>query len=112
MKIQTFETTNDFLDAVKSLKNIESDYKLAKFLNVNKAAVSSWRHGKSFLDDSICFRVAAALDIQPEYVVSCIHAERAKTDFERSMWSRMAAAFGAAACAVLVVGILAPLPFF
>jgi transcriptional regulator with XRE-family HTH domain len=111
MKKQTLRTTNDFLDAVKSLKKIESDYALAKFLDVKPNTVSTYRHGKSFLDDEVCFRVADALGMPAEYVTACIHAERAKTDRARTVWTHVAAAFGTAAVLLLAVGILAPFPF-
>ncbi len=99
MKKRTPNTTIELLDSVKSLKNIDSDYAIAKFFDVKPASVSKWRNGLSFLDDSNCEKVAAALDLPVGYVLACVHAERAKTETLRDAWASLAASFSAPAAA-------------
>lgn len=95
MKNRTPTTTNGFLDAVKLLKNIESDYGLSKIMEVKPQAVSKWRHGGGFFDDAVCERVANLLNLPTGYVLACVHAERAKTDSLRLAWQQAALALAA-----------------
>lgn len=110
MKKRTLMTTIELLDELKSLNDNASDYRIAQILNVNKSAVSKWRLKKSFFDDEVCEQVAELTGHHPEYVLACIHAERAKSDSLRLAWSHIAVRFATAACLVVAVGILA-LPF-
>lgn len=103
MENRTLQYTNDFLDELKSLNGNASDYRLAKILEVKAATISNYRHGKSFFDDAVCERVADLLGIQPEYVLACIHAERAKSPSLRTAWTHIAAAFGTAATFVFAI---------
>lgn len=110
MKKAHFQTTNEFLDELKSLNNNCSDGQAGRILGVKSQAVSNWRAGRAFFDDEVCFRVAKELGLKPEYVVACIHAERAKNDQARTVWEHIAvsfAPFARAAVFVLVLGVLA-----
>jgi plasmid maintenance system antidote protein VapI len=111
MKKRTLMTTVEMLDALKSLNDNASDYRIAQILKVNKSAVSLWRKGTNTFSDETAIEVARLLKIKPEYVIACAHAERAKSDEARSVWTHFAAAFGTAAVFVLAVGILAPFHF-
>lgn len=110
MKTRTLMSTIELLDLLKSLNSNASDYRIAQILNVNKSAVSKWRVGRSGFDDETAVRVAELSGLQPEYVLACVHAERAKTDQARTAWAHIAAAFGTAAALVLLLGIPAHFP--
>lgn len=112
MKNGELMTTLELLDALKSLNGNASDYRVAQILKVKPNTVSSWRHGRSFFDDEVCFRVADQLGIQPEYVVACVHAERSKTPQARTVWTHIAAAFGTAAAVAMVAVLAVPLVQF
>lgn len=84
------QRTADFLDAIRVRYGLTSDYQLAKRLGVTHGAISHYRAGRSQLDDAMAIRVAGLLDLDPGYVVSCAHAERAKDDETRAMWTQLA----------------------
>lgn len=84
-------TTIGFLDALKARNGGASDYAIAKILGVTQQTVSRWRVGKDFLGDSTAIKVGKLLEIDPRYVVACAHAERAKTDDEKTVWQGFAA---------------------
>lgn len=110
MKNRDLMTTIEMVDELKSLNGNASDYRIAQILGVKPQTVSSWRLRGSIFDDETALKVAAALGYQPEYVVACVHAERAKTPQARTVWTHIAAAFGTAAALVVAVGILAHFP--
>lgn len=95
------ETTNGLLDQVKERHGLPSDYKLGMVLGLSKNAVGQYRKGVSRPDDAVAIRIANLLDLEPAYVVACMHAERAKQPELKSLWITMASRFqrsGAVAC--------------
>lgn len=87
------KTTIDFLDAVKVRYDLPSDYAAAKVLGITRSGVSSYRNGKSFLDDSMAIRVAELLEIDARFVTACVHQERAKSEGEKALWASICALF-------------------
>ena len=102
------KTTLEFIADLKKKTGIESDYAAAKLLNVTGTALSSYRNGKSHFSDDVAMRVADLLELDPAYVVACIHAERAKRAEEKKLWERIAESMIAVAA---VLAVLAVLPF-
>lgn len=84
-------TTTEFLDAVKCLKELNSDYSLAPVLGITRSQVSRFRNGKDFLGDSTAIKIAELLEIDPAFVIACAHAERAKESTEKAVWQGLAA---------------------
>jgi transcriptional regulator with XRE-family HTH domain len=99
--------TIEFLDAVKARHQLTSDYQLAKLLGVKQQTISSYRIGRSRLDEEMALRVAAELDLEPAHVLACIAAERTKSERVRKAWQRAAAATAAALALVAVAAHLA-----
>lgn len=97
-------TTLEFLDALKARHSVQSDYATAKLLGVTQQCVSTWRNKRSFFDDSTAIQVGKLLEIDPAYVVACVHAERAKKDEEKAVWREIIEKFGGVA-ATVVIGI-------
>jgi transcriptional regulator with XRE-family HTH domain len=78
--------TIEMLEAVKAKRGISSDYALAKALGITQQAMSSYRSGNSIMNDDVCLSVAAALNLQPIFVIAQANAERAKTPELRARW--------------------------
>lgn len=98
------KTTVEFLNAVKTKHNLPSDGRLAIMLGLTRASISRFQQGKDFLGDDTAMKVADLLDIDPAYIVACVHAERAKPAKEKALWNRIAAlSSGIAATALLAV---------
>ena len=83
-------TTIDFMEALKARHSLASDYAIAKKLGITCSAVSKWRNQQDFLGDATSIKVAKLLDIDPAYVVACAHAERARSEDEKSIWQGIA----------------------
>lgn len=100
------KTTIEFLDALKARLGGVSDYAIAKKLGFTCGAVSIWRNGKGFFDDSTSIHVAKLLEINPAIIISAVHAERAKSDQEKAVWRDIFEKLGGLAASV-VIGVAA-----
>ncbi len=97
------KTTADFLDEIKELRNVQSDYAVAKILGVRHTNLSNYRHGRSHFDAAMCIKVAEVLNVEPAYIMACMEAERAKTDEIRKVWERAAKLLGGIAAGVAIM---------
>lgn len=82
-------TTIEFLDAVKAKFGIESDYALAEKLQVTRFEISNYRTGRMLLKDGDAIWIASLLELEPAYVMTCAHAEkaaRANRTEEQAVW--------------------------
>ncbi len=96
------QTTVQFLDAVRVRHELTSDYQLAKFLGVPQTSISSYRTGRSMMDEAMCLKIAAALAIEPGEVLVAIAFEREKRAEVKSAWQRVAQRLASVAGAVVL----------
>lgn len=80
------KTTAQYLDAVKEVLHLPSDYALAKYWQVSKQDISEYRSGKRTLGEDRAIAVAKILGINPAEPLICSHAERAKSEEARKVW--------------------------
>ncbi len=100
------QTTIEFLDAVKTLRGLTSDYQLSKHLECTHSAISNYRMKKNYLDEGIACRIADELDIEPSYVLACVASERAKRPEVKAAWKHAADLLYGLAAAAAVVAFL------
>lgn len=74
----------DWIDRVKSINGIASDYGVAKALGLSRTTVSGYRSRMSTLDEDASIRVAQALGERPEAVILDQAAERVKSPEARA----------------------------
>lgn len=96
-------TTIEFLDALKARNGGASDYRMAQILGVTKSAVSQYRNGKTFFDNSMAIKVSKMLNIDAGFVLACCQAERSRSEAERKEWQGIAALFPKSAKALFVL---------
>lgn len=89
--------SKQFLDAVKHRHHIPSDNKLAAFLGVTQPNVAQVRTQRRKIDDRLAIKIARALEVDPEYVMASVQAERAKNVEVRRIWKNLAATIKRAA---------------
>lgn len=99
------QSTLEFLAAAKSRLGIESDYALAKALNVGARRIGNYRTGVSMMDADMCYRIAEVIGLEPGYVLACIEAERAKRTEDRQRWSERAKRYAVVAMLLISIGI-------
>lgn len=81
--------TLEYLDAIKRHLGVDSDYAVAKALNIRTSTISGYRARGGQMDDEVAVKVAAILGIHPGLVMLDMHRERAKTPEERSLWKEI-----------------------
>jgi len=69
-------TTDALLDRAKAVLGVESDYALAKCLNVTQPAVTNWRQGKSTPAPEIAALLAEILGQPVLQILSMLETER------------------------------------
>ncbi|KWH51821.1 DUF3693 domain-containing protein [Burkholderia cepacia] len=100
------KTTVEYLDDVKAILELPSDYAVATALGCTRAAISRYRLGQSHFDDATCARVAEILGIETLEVLAAAHAERARDDVSRRIWEGVwGKVTGVTATTVLAVGV-------
>lgn len=74
----------DWIDRVKSINGIASDYGVAKALGLSRTTVSGYRSRLSTLDEDASIKVAQAIGARPEAVILDQAAERVKSPEARA----------------------------
>lgn len=82
--------TVEFLDKAKQKLGVESDYALAKALNMRASTISGYRAGRSRMDDDAAFKVALILEIDPIFPIAAANAERTKSPEMKAFWEGFA----------------------
>ncbi len=81
--------TLQYLDAVKTAIGKDSDYAVAKTLQMRASTIAGYRARGGQMDDEIAAKVAAVLGIHPGLVILDMHRERARTPAEVSIWQEI-----------------------
>ncbi|MBB5190668.1 hypothetical protein HNQ50_001390 [Silvimonas terrae] len=82
-------TTEFLLSAVKSKLCIDSDYRLAKALEINKNTVSAYRHRNINLGEHASTMVARLLNVPLHPIYVAMMVERAQNDASRFAWMQI-----------------------
>lgn len=95
-----------WIDRVKVVKGLESDYAVAKALGLSRATVSNYRVRTPTLDEDTALKVAHALDLNPAIVLADQAMERARDAEARSAWGMVLDRLGGVAASILLGGVL------
>ena len=100
------QTTLEFIDALKARHGLDSDYAIAKLLDITRASLSSYRTGKTHFSDDVAIRVAELLELDAGYVMACIASERARSPQVKAQWKHTAEMlYGIAATVTIAIGV-------
>ena len=79
------KTTIDYLDHVKKVRGIESDYALAKVLNISRHRVSLLRSGRLHLKNTECLKIALNGELDVREVIAAVGIERGDEETKK-LW--------------------------
>jgi plasmid maintenance system antidote protein VapI len=82
--------TTDLLDEVRKIKGLDSDYALARLLEVRTQTISSYRTGRTQMSDEMALRAARVLGRAPAPVFAQLAAERAQDQEIAKVWAEAA----------------------
>lgn len=105
------KTTAFFLDELRLKLGLPSDGRLADHLGMHRQHVSRYRTLTGTFDDEMSIRVAQILEIEPAFVIACMHHQRAKSEPERAAWQRIADLVHDHAAIAAAVLVALALPF-
>lgn len=110
------ENIKKLLDAAKAATGSETDYRLAKCLDLPQQRISDYYKGERVPDEFACLKIAKAVGMPLDAVIATVKAEAEKDEKRREEWrgylkkvGGMAASVGALACAA-VISIVTPTP--
>ncbi|WP_313213446.1 DUF3693 domain-containing protein [Stenotrophomonas acidaminiphila] len=94
-------TISDLLDAIKQLRNLETDSALASALGVSRQTVNNWRQGRNTPDAVACATIAGLSGEPLNVVIGIAGEQRAVSRDEKAVWRKLA---GMTAATLLFVG--------
>jgi transcriptional regulator with XRE-family HTH domain len=86
-----------------------TSYRVAATLDVTRQAVSQWENGRTHMDESTVWKVAAILEEPPEALLAQLAADKSKDGETAKHWLALARKLQRAAAAVGAVGVITAL---
>lgn len=77
---------SEYLDKCKIALNVQTDYALAKAMEMTTPRISDYYKGKRWPDAYACTRIALALKLDPFEVLADIEEQAAKTESRAAFW--------------------------
>jgi predicted transcriptional regulator len=81
---------SEWIDKVKASRGWDSDYRVAKELELTRQAVSEYRNRVKTMDEETSIRVADALNVDPAAIIIDQIAERSKSPAVQAALRRIA----------------------
>jgi len=109
-------TIKTLLDQVKKAKGVESDYALAKALEIPKQRISEYYKGRNSPDEFVYLQIAKALNRPYESIQTAVRIEAEKDESRREVWREHLKRIGGiaagwlAAIFFVVTSIVTPAP--
>lgn len=94
------ENIKKLLDAVKKAKGIESDYALAKALDLPKQRISDYYKGKTSPDKYACMKIAESLSKPLADIIYAVELDAEKDESRKEAWRRYYKSIGGIAASV------------
>lgn len=94
------ENVKKLLDAAKAATGAETDYRLAKNLDLPDQRISDYYKGKRIPDEFACLKIAEALDMPLANVIAAVKAEAEKDEKRREEWRNYLKKLGGVAASV------------
>jgi len=100
------KTIKELLDETKAAKGIETDYALAKALDLHSGLISDYYSGKRSPNEYACLRIAEALARPLDEILAAVRIEAEKDDTRREAWRKYYKSIGGIAASFAVLFLL------
>lgn len=104
-------TSRELLAAARAAQGIESNYRLARVLDVPEKNIQRWNTGRNTPDDPMAVRLAEMAGLDPAMVLAAMYVQRTAGGPMSGVWQKIAQRMQAAAAVTAIVsvaGALAP----
>lgn len=81
---------SEYIDALRQAYNLQSDYAVAKLLQIKTQQVYQYRKDTHHFGDDVAIRVASLLGIDATQVIGDSKASQAHSEVTRTFWKRLA----------------------
>ena len=95
------KSTIQYLEEAKEKLGLKSDYALAKWMGVTRAAISGYKSGRTTIDDYAAAKIADALGIPDIEVIYAANAERERNEERRDFWQKKLVELGGIAASII-----------
>ena len=92
----------EYLDKAKIALKVQSDYALAKALDLPTQRISEYYKGKTWPDIYACAKIALALKLDPFEVLADIEEQKEKNEVRRAFWRGFTQRSGKVAAVLLL----------
>ena len=82
------DKANELLDEVKRLKDLSSDYALAKHIGISRALLHYYSKGERSPDQYACMKIAQELNLPLGAVISQVEIDAEKNEQKRHEWEK------------------------
>jgi len=79
-------TTTDLLDEIRKIKGLTSDYQVAKLLEVRTQTITSYRTGRTQMNDEMALRATHVIGRATAPVLAQLAADRASHAEVKKIW--------------------------
>lgn len=80
------KSTLEYLEEAKNAKGIKSDNAFGLSIGITRASMSSYKMGRTTMDDYTCIQIAGILGINPMEVIAAANYEREKAGDKKEFW--------------------------
>lgn len=94
-----------YLDAAKAQIGVESDYELARRLDIPKQDISRYRLGQRIMNTYICTKLAITLELDPIAVIADIESQTEKNEKRREFWRSFLSRVGMVAAVLCTLAL-------
>ncbi len=95
----------DYLTELKNKKGIDSDYGIAKYLDMSKGSISAIRNGGSIKDET-AIKIADELEIDLSEILLVATAQRTHNKRLRKAWEKISKLSGLSASFIFTIQLL------
>ena len=95
----------DYIDEVRKLTDTQTNYAVAKFLEIPETTLNTWKRRGSIPDAATCFKIADVLHIEREQVLIDVNLAGAKTPREQKVWAQLAGKAMSAVSAICLLSL-------
>jgi len=81
-----YKTQNALLDLLTEMRGFDSDYQLAKYLQVPLQTIRNYRLSKSKMDETMCLQIANELKMEPLQVMSRVRLDGNQNERIERVW--------------------------
>jgi len=100
------KSTKELLNEIKAAKGVETDYALAKSLDLHSGLISDYYSGKRSPNEYACLKIAEALGRPLDEIMASVRIEAEKDENRREAWRKYYKSIGGIAASFMLMVLM------